>query len=82
MTRSSRSGLSPTGPRLSAIEPHPLLVEIEATVEAERDRLQAPLADLAKDAYRAGAAEVELVNTRAEMDRLQRRGWLARLLNL
>jgi DNA repair exonuclease SbcCD ATPase subunit len=51
-------------------------------LQAQLDGFAARLADLAKDAHRAGAAEAELVNTRAEMDRMRRRGWLARLLNL
>lgn len=51
-------------------------------LQAQLDGFASRLAELARDAHRAGAAEAELVNTRAELDRLQRRGWLARLLNL
>jgi hypothetical protein len=51
-------------------------------LQAQLDGFAARLADLAKDAHRAGAAEAELVNIRAEMDRLRRRGWLARVMNL
>jgi DNA repair exonuclease SbcCD ATPase subunit len=50
-------------------------------LQAQLDGFASRLADLAKDAHRAGAAEAELANTRAEMDRLRRRGWLARLMN-
>lgn len=50
-------------------------------LQAQLDGFAARLADLAKDAHRAGAAEAELTNARAEMERLRRRGWLARLLN-
>lgn len=50
-------------------------------LQAQLDGFTARLANLAKDAHRAGAAEAELTNARAEMDRLRRRGWLARLMN-
>ena len=51
-------------------------------LQTQLDGFASRLADLARDAHRAGAAEAELVNTRAELDRLQSRGWVGRLLNL
>jgi predicted transcriptional regulator of viral defense system len=40
------------------------------------------MGDFAREAERTAVAEAQAQNLRAELERLQRRGWLARLLNL
>lgn len=51
-------------------------------LRAQIESLAGRLADLAQGAARAGAAEADAANTRAELERLRQRGWLARLLDL
>lgn len=51
-------------------------------LQAQLESLSGRLGELAKEAARAGAAEAERDNARAELERLRGRSWFARLLDL